>query len=43
MLAVTQVNGCRYCSYVHARMALQAGLSEQEIRTVLMPPQIGRE
>ena len=35
MLAVTQVNDCRYCSYVHARMALQAGLSEQEIRGLL--------
>ena len=35
MLAVTQVNDCRYCSYVHARMALQAGLSEQEISELL--------
>ncbi len=31
MMAVTQVNGCRYCSYAHARMALQAGVSESEL------------
>jgi AhpD family alkylhydroperoxidase len=36
MLAVTQVNGCRYCSYAHARMALQAGVSEPELRDLLM-------
>jgi AhpD family alkylhydroperoxidase len=35
MLAVTQVNGCRYCSYAHARMALQAGISEAELRDLL--------
>jgi AhpD family alkylhydroperoxidase len=31
MLAVTQVNGCRYCSYAHARLALQAGVNESEL------------
>jgi AhpD family alkylhydroperoxidase len=31
MLAVTEVNGCRYCSYAHARSALAAGLTEAEI------------
>ena len=31
MLVVTGVNGCRYCSYAHARQALTAGLSEEEI------------
>ena len=31
MLAVTEVNGCRYCSYAHARMALSAGLDTDEI------------
>lgn len=31
MLAVTAVNGCRYCSYAHARMALAAGLTQEEI------------
>jgi AhpD family alkylhydroperoxidase len=35
MLAVTHVNGCRYCSYAHARMALQAGLSEPELHDLL--------
>jgi len=32
MLVVTQVNGCRYCSYAHARMALTEGISEEEIK-----------
>jgi len=32
MLAVTQVNGCRYCSFGHARMALRAGVHESEVR-----------
>ena len=27
-LAVTQVNGCRYCSYYHARQALLIGVSD---------------
>ena len=31
MLAVTEVNGCRYCQYAHARMALSSGLSQSEI------------
>lgn len=31
-LAVTQVNGCRYCSYYHAKQALLNGVSEDEIR-----------
>ncbi len=31
MLAVTQVNGCRYCDFGHARMALQAGVTQAEI------------
>ena len=31
MLAVTEVNGCRYCSYAHARAALKAGLSDDDI------------
>ena len=35
MLAVTQVNGCRYCSYAHAGMALQAGVSEVELHDLL--------
>jgi AhpD family alkylhydroperoxidase len=31
MLAVTAVNDCRYCDYYHARAALTAGLSDQEV------------
>jgi AhpD family alkylhydroperoxidase len=31
MLAVTQVNGCRYCDYGHTRLALQAGITREEI------------
>jgi AhpD family alkylhydroperoxidase len=31
MLAVTEVNGCRYCQFAHARMALSCGLSRSEI------------
>lgn len=34
MLAVTAVNGCRYCSYFHAREALRTGLPEAEIRAM---------
>lgn len=28
MLTVTRVNGCRYCSYAHTRMALKSGIDE---------------
>jgi AhpD family alkylhydroperoxidase len=35
MLTVTQVNGCRYCSYAHARMALKAGIKEVELRQLI--------
>ena len=31
MLAVTEVNGCRYCSYVHARLALAAGVTRADV------------
>jgi AhpD family alkylhydroperoxidase len=34
MMAVTQVNGCRYCSYFHAREALRAGISSEELAAV---------
>ncbi len=30
MLVVTAVNGCRYCSYYHARQALVVGISAEE-------------
>ena len=35
MLAVTAVNGCRYCSWFHTRQALGSGLAEEEIRDLL--------
>ena len=35
MLTVTQVNGCRYCAQAHARMALESGLSQEEIAALL--------
>ena len=35
MLAVTEVNGCRYCSYYHTGVALKAGMSEDEIQDML--------
>ena len=31
MLTVTEVNGCRYCQYAHAKLAIEAGLSPSEI------------
>jgi len=34
MLTVTAVNGCRYCSYEHARQALVAGVSAGEIEAL---------
>jgi AhpD family alkylhydroperoxidase len=34
MLAVTQVNDCRYCAYFHAQQALLTGLSDPEIRAL---------
>jgi len=35
MLTVTEVNRCRYCAYVHARLALSAGLTQDEIQTLV--------
>ena len=35
MLAVTAVNGCRYCSYFHTGEALKSGLSQEEISRLL--------
>ena len=34
MLTVTEVNGCRYCQYAHAKMALDAGLTSSEIEAL---------
>lgn len=34
-LAVTQVNGCAACSYQHTKMALQQGMNNEEINSLL--------
>jgi AhpD family alkylhydroperoxidase len=31
MLTVTEVNGCRYCAYAHARVALAAGVTQADV------------
>ena len=36
MLAVTEVNGCELCSYAHTKMALEAGMSSEEIQHMLL-------
>lgn len=35
MMVVTEVNGCRYCSYFHAREALKSGISTAELHDLL--------
>lgn len=35
MLVVTAVNGCRYCSWFHAKQALSSGMTENKIREIL--------
>ena len=35
MMAVTQVNGCRYCAYFHTRMALREGVPLEEIERIV--------
>lgn len=35
MLAVTEVNGCSVCSYAHTKMALEAGMTNEEITKML--------
>jgi len=34
-LAVTQVNGCKFCSYYHTKNALKAGMTKDEIEFLL--------
>lgn len=36
MLAVTEVNGCAFCSYAHTKMALETGIKDKEIQNMLM-------
>jgi AhpD family alkylhydroperoxidase len=35
MLAVTAVNGCRYCAWFHSRVALRAGVDGAEVAAIL--------
>ncbi|MCP4642274.1 MAG: carboxymuconolactone decarboxylase family protein [bacterium] len=35
MLAVTKVNRCSYCTYVHAKIALKEGMNSAEIEALL--------
>lgn len=35
MLAVTQVNGCRYCNWGHTRAALSSGVTTEEIQSIM--------
>jgi AhpD family alkylhydroperoxidase len=35
MLAVTSVEGCRYCSFFHSKLALQDGISQEEVESLL--------
>ena len=35
MMAVTAVNGCRYCAYFHTRQALAEGVPQDEIARIL--------
>lgn len=35
MLAVSEVNGCRICSYLHTKQALESGSTEEEIAQFL--------
>jgi AhpD family alkylhydroperoxidase len=35
MMVVTEVNGCRYCSAYHSALSVRAGVSTDELRTLL--------
>lgn len=35
MLAVTEVNGCELCSYVHTKISLSSGMNKHEIKDLL--------
>jgi len=35
MLAVTEVNGCAMCTYYHTKVALESGMSDEEIKSML--------
>lgn len=35
MLAVTAVNGCKYCAWFHSKEALKAGIEQSEVKRLL--------
>lgn len=35
MLAVTSVNRCRYCTFMHTRLALSEGIAGEELKAIL--------
>ena len=35
MLAITEVNGCEMCSYMHTKIALSSGMNAENIRNIL--------
>jgi AhpD family alkylhydroperoxidase len=35
MTVVTAVNGCRYCSWFHARQAVSSGISQEEVQQMM--------
>ena len=35
MLAVTAINGCKYCAYFHTKQALKTGLTQEEVDLLL--------
>ena len=35
MTVVTAVNGCRYCSWFHARQAVSSGISQEEVQRMM--------
>ncbi len=35
MLTITEVNGCQMCSYVHTKLALNSGMSKENILAIL--------
>lgn len=35
MLAVTEVNGCQICNYYHTKNAIDSGISEKELQSLL--------
>lgn len=35
MLAVTQVNGCQVCNYYHTKHAIDSGMSDEDLKTLL--------